>query len=72
MKINKFLLFCKIFQFEMELCADLPDTPLMNRGLIRGPQAPIKTFVRQIFDQASGQAVTKLGVQGKNAKLCKM
>ena len=64
-------LFCKIFQFEMELCAD-PDTPHMNRVLIRGPHGAIKTSVRQNFDQVSAQAVTKLGVQGKNAKLYKM
>ena len=56
----------------MELCADLPDTPHMNRGQFRGSHGPIKTFVRRIFDQASDQAVTKLGVQGKNAKLHQM
>ena len=65
-------LFCKIFQFEMELCADLPDPSHMNRGQFRGFHGPIKTFVRQNFDQASDQAVTKLGVQGKNAKVLKI
>ena len=56
----------------MELCADLPDTPHMNRGQFRGSHGPFKTFVRQNFDQVSAQAVTKLGVQGKNAKVLKI
>ena len=48
-----------VFQFEMELCADLPDPPHMNRVLIRGLHGPFKIFVRQFFDQVSAQAVTK-------------
>ena len=56
----------------MELCADLPDTPHMNRGQFRGPHGPFKTFVRQNFDHASDWAVTKLGVQGKNPKVVKI
>ena len=73
-KINAFLPFGTIFQFEMELyfCADLRDTPHMNRGQFGGSHVPFKTFVRQIFDQVSAQTVTKLGVQGKNAKINKM
>ena len=70
-KINAFLPFGKIFQFEMQLCADLPDTPHMNRGQFRGPHGQIKTSVRQIFDHVSAQAVTKLGVQGKKSKIGK-
>ena len=70
MKTNAFLLLYKIFQFEMELCADLPDTPHMNRGQFRGSHGPFKTFVRQNFDPRSDQDVAKVGVQdqGKNAK----
>ena len=46
----------------MELCAEVPATPHMNRGQFRGPHGQIKTSVRQNFDRASDQAVTELGV----------
>mgnify|MGYP000742953156 CR=1 FL=1 len=75
MEINEYqyiFQLCEKVQLEMELCADLPDTPHMNRGQFRGSHRPIKTFVRQNFDQTSDQAVTKLGVQGKNAKVLKI
>ena len=56
-------------QLGIELCDDFPGTSHMNRGHLHGSHGPIKTFVRRIFDQASDQAVTKLGVQGKNPKV---
>ena len=55
-------------QLGIELCDTFPDTPHMFSGHLHGPHGQIKTSVRRIFDQASDQAVTKLGVQGKNAK----
>ena len=59
-------------QLGFELCTNFPGTSHMNRGHLHGSHGPIKSFVRRIFDQASDQAVAKLGVRGKNAKVLKI
>ena len=59
-------------QLGIELCDDFPGTSHMNRGHLHDSHGSIKTFVRRIFDQASDQAVTKLGVRGKNEKILKI
>ena len=67
-----FLAKCEIFQLGIELCADLPDPPHMNKDQFCGPNGQIKTSVRQYFDQVSAHAVTKLEVHSKNPKMEEM
>ena len=59
-------------QLGIELCKNFSGTSHMNGGPFRGLQGPINIFVRQILDPASDQAVTKLGVRGKNEKVLKI